>query len=110
MDNEATLALWADDGISLLPATKAIIGKPAIAQFLETVTLQLKGATMESFRMECFDVIVSNELASEWCTEHQVVRMGGGKPPFEGRGKMLLVLRRSATGVWKTEREMWDQE
>lgn len=109
MDNTATLALRAEDGISLLPSTEPIVGKAAVATFLENVTSQIKGATMESFDMECFDIIASGDFATEWCTEHQVVRLGEGKPPFDGRGRMLLVLRRSASGVWRIEREMWNQ-
>ena len=109
MDNAAALTLWADDGISLLPSTKPIVGKAAVTRFLDEVMTSIKGATMESFEMECFDAVVSNDLASEWCTEHQVVRLGGGKPPFDGHGKMLFVLRRGSDKLWRIEREMWNQ-
>jgi ketosteroid isomerase-like protein len=86
-----------------------MVGKAAITQFLAGVTSNLKGAAMESFQMECFDVVVSGDLASEWCTEHQVVRLGDGKAPFDGHGKMLFVLRRSSDKTWRIEREMWNQ-
>jgi uncharacterized protein (TIGR02246 family) len=109
MDNAATLALWADDGISLLPSTKPIAGKPAIAAFLESITASLQGAKMQKFEMECFAIDISGNLATEWCTEHQVVQLSGGKPPFDGRGKMLLVLRKGSDGAWRMEREMWNQ-
>jgi uncharacterized protein (TIGR02246 family) len=109
MDNAATLALWAEDGVSLLPSTKPIEGKAAIAAFLEGVTTQIHGAKMQEFKLECFAIDVSGELATEWCNEHQVVVMPGGKPPFDGRGKMLLVLRRGTDGHWRIEREMWNQ-
>ena len=109
MNNAATLALWAVDGISLLPSTTPIVGKPAIAAFLKNVTQSLSGTHMESFEMECSGIDVSGDLATEWCTEHQVVAMPGGKPPFDGRGKMLLVLRRAPDGQWLLEREMWNQ-
>lgn len=109
MDNAATLALWADDGISLLPSTKPIVGKPAIAAFLASVTAPLQGAKMQKFEMQCFDIEAAGDLATEWCTEHQVVQLPGGKPPFDGRGKMLLVLRKGSDGTWRMEREMWNQ-
>ncbi len=109
MDNAASIALWADDGISLLPSTKPIVGKRAIATFMDSVTAQLKGAKMEKFEMECFAIDISGDTASEWCSEHQVVLMPGGKPPFDGRGKMLLVLRRGLDGKWLLLREMWNQ-
>jgi uncharacterized protein (TIGR02246 family) len=109
MDNAAVVALWADDGISLLPSTKPIVGKVAIAAFIDSVTAQIKGAGMEKFELECFAIDVSGDTASEWCSEHQVVLMPGGKPPFDGRGKMLLVLRRGLDGKWRLQREMWNQ-
>jgi uncharacterized protein (TIGR02246 family) len=109
MDNAATLALWTEDGISLLPSTKPIVGKPAIAAFLENVTASIQGATMQKFEMSCFAVDVSGNLATEWCTEHQVVQLPGGKPPFDGHGKMLLVLRKGSDGNWRMEREMWNE-
>lgn len=109
MGNAATVALWADDGISLLPSTKPIVGKKAIAAFLDRVTAEIQGARMQKFEMECFAIDVSGDVASEWCSEHQVVLMPGGKPPFNGRGKMLLVLRRGLDGKWRLLREMWNQ-
>ncbi|MBB5346104.1 YybH family protein [Tunturibacter empetritectus] len=107
MDNAATVALWTEEGVSLLPSTKPIVGKAAIAAFLDRVTAQFPGARMEKFELKCFDIEVSGDLASEWCTEHQVVHMPDGKPPFDGRGRMLLVLRKSSEGRWRLEREMW---
>jgi ketosteroid isomerase-like protein len=109
MDNAAIVALWADDGISLLPSTKPVVGKAAIAAFIDSVTAQIKGAKMEKFELECFAIDVSGDIASEWCSEHQVVLMAAGKPPFNGRGKMLLVLRRGLDGEWRLLREMWNQ-
>jgi uncharacterized protein (TIGR02246 family) len=109
MDNKATLALWAEDGISLLPSTKPLEGKTAIGALLEGVTAQIHGAKMQEFKLECFAIEVAGDFASEWCNEHQVVVMPDGKPPFDGRGKMLLVLRRGTEGQWRIEREMWNQ-
>lgn len=109
MDNAGILALWADDGISLLPATQPIVGKKAIAKFLDQVMSSIPGARMQSFESECFDIAISGDWASEWCSEHQVVELGGGKPPFDGRGKMLFVLRRESDGRWRMTREMWNE-
>jgi uncharacterized protein (TIGR02246 family) len=108
MSNESILALWEEDGISLLPSTPPIIGKKAIAQFLTDVMSQLPGAKMESFECDCHDVEIAGSWASEWCTEHQIVRLAGDKT-FDGRGKMLLVLHRGADGRWRIRREMWNQ-
>ncbi len=109
MDNAATLALWADDGVSLLPDASPLLGKPAIAAFMDRVTASLKGAKMEKFEMQCSGIEVSGDLASEWCAEHQIVTLPGNQPPFDGHGQMLLVLRRDTQGDWRLIREMWVQ-
>jgi ketosteroid isomerase-like protein len=108
MDNTALLALWDEDGISLLPSIKPIVGKPAIASFLGDVMASLAGAHMTKFESACYDVRVNGDWASEWCTEHQIVDLGAGKAPFDGYGKMLFVLHRSA-GAWRIHEEMWNQ-
>lgn len=107
MDNKALLQLWDEDGISLLPQTPPIHGKAAIAAFLDRVSAQMPGARMKSFEMQCHDVTEGGDWASEWCEEHQIVQMPDGKPPFEGRGRMLFVLHRQKGGNWRLHREMW---
>ena len=109
MDNAAVLTLWEDDGVSLLPATPPIVGKKAISRFLDDVMAQIPGGRMEKFEMQCHDIEVAGDWGSEWCTEHQVVQFPGGKPAFEGWGKMLLVLHRDAGGKWRVREEMWNQ-
>lgn len=109
MDNAATLALWEEDGITLLPQTKPAVGRKAISAFLEEAMRQLPNARMEKFEMQCHDIAVSGDWASEWCQEHQRVQLGDGKPPFEGSGVLLLVLHRGADGKWRMKREMWNQ-
>lgn len=109
MDNAAALALWEDDGITLLPEVKPIVGKKAIAKFLDEVSSQLTGARMEKFEMQCFDIEVSGNLATEWCEEHQHVILPDGKPAFDGRGKMLLILHRGTDRKWRIRREMWNE-
>ncbi|MBA2683940.1 MAG: nuclear transport factor 2 family protein [Gemmatimonadaceae bacterium] len=108
MDTPATLALWDDEGVSLLPSTNPIRGKSAITKFMNDVMASLAGAHMTKFEGACFDIQQSGDWASEWCTEHQLVELGGGKPPFDGYGKMLLVLHRTA-GKWRLREEMWNQ-
>ncbi len=109
IDNDAMLALWEDDGISLLPQTPPIEGKAAIAKFLAGVTQQNPGMRMESFDNVCSGIEVAGDWASEWCLEHQVVSFADGKPRLDGRGRMLLILHRGADGRWRLRREMWNQ-
>ena len=106
MDNQALAALWAEDGITLLPETPPIVGKRAISAFVEKAIGQFPGAKMRSFTLSCADPIQSGQIATEWCFEHQVVDLGEGKT-FDGQGRMLLVLRRGADGQWRLLREMW---
>jgi ketosteroid isomerase-like protein len=109
MDNAATLALWEEDGITLLPQTKPAIGRKAISAFLDEAMKQLPNARMEKFEMKCHDIAASGDWASEWCEEHQRVQLGDGKPPFDGSGVLLLVLHRGVDGKWRMKREMWNQ-
>lgn len=108
MDNTATLALWDDAGISLLPSTKPIIGKPAMSRYMDDVMKQLVGATMESFALRCYDIVVAAPNATEWCIAHQVVILPSGQRKFDGWGKMLVVLRRGDDNKWRLLREMWN--
>jgi uncharacterized protein (TIGR02246 family) len=109
MNNAAVLALWEDDGVSLLPSTPPIVGKKAIGTFLDDVVAKYPGGTMKTFEMQCHDIQVSGDWGSEWCTEHQIVQFPGGKPPFDGWGKMLFVLHRGTDGKWRVKEEMWNQ-
>lgn len=108
MDNAASLAFWADDGISILPSAKVTRGKPAIAEYFAAVMKSIAGATMQSFDMRCFDLRTTGDLASEWCIEHQVVQLAD-KSIFDGWGKMAFVLRRNADGNWRLLQETWVQ-
>lgn len=107
MQNAAVLTLWEDDGVSLLPHQAPLVGKKAIAKFLDDVTAKYPGGKMATFEFECYDVRVDGRTASEWCTEHQVVRFAD-KPTFDGRGKMLLVLHKGDDGRWRLQKEMWN--
>jgi uncharacterized protein (TIGR02246 family) len=106
MDDQAILALWDDDGVSIVPPGPPLVGKNAIAAFLASVATQIKGARMQSFTMRCFDVRVSGTLASEWCVEHQVVRLADANL-FDGWGRMSFVLGKGADGRWRLKQEMW---
>ena len=109
MNNAAVLALWEDDGVSLLPSMPPIVGKKAIGKFLDDAVAAYPGGRMKTFEMQCHDIQVSGDWGSEWCTEHQIVQFPDGKPPFDGWGKMLFVLHRGADGKWRVKEEMWNQ-
>ena len=109
MDNAAVLSLWADDGISLLPATDPIIGKEAIGKFMNAVMGRMPGYHMQKMDVDFQGIEVSGDWASEWAEEHQVVQPPPGKRAIDSYGKLLLVLHREADGNWLITREMWNQ-
>jgi len=107
MDNDAILALWEDGGTSLLPDMPPIEGKPAMTSFLAGVDKQLRGARMRKFELACHAIQITGDWASEWCEEHQMISFANGRPPFNGTGRLLLVLHRGPNRVWRLSREMW---
>src|SRR5215467_7725823 len=109
MDNAAVMEMWADDGVSLLPATEPMIGKKAIAKFIDDVTAKMPGYHMEKIDIDFQGIEVSGDWASEWGFEHQIVKAPDDRPGFDGHGKLLLVLHREADGKWRIKREMWNQ-
>jgi ketosteroid isomerase-like protein len=109
MENTAIVGMWAEDGVSLLPEMPAIVGRKAIAKFIDDVVKQMPGYHMRTEELTFQGIEVSGDWASEWATEHQIVDPPPGKPVFEGYGKMLLVLHKESDGIWRLKREMWNQ-
>jgi len=109
MDNAAVMRLWADDGVSLLPETAPIQGKPAIAKFMDDAVAKMPGYRMEKIDVDFQGLEVSGDWASEWAFEHQIVRPPDDRSVFDGHGKILLVLHREDGGNWRIKREMWNQ-
>jgi uncharacterized protein (TIGR02246 family) len=109
MDNAAVLSMWAEDGISLLPTTDPIIGKEAIAKFMDEVMGRMPGYHLQKMDVDFQGIEVSGDWASEWAEEHQVVQPPPGKRVIDSYGKLLLVLHREADGNWRITREMWNQ-
>jgi len=107
MDSAGTVALWAEDGVSLLPDTAPMVGKQAIARFMDSVTKDLAGYHVTKEEIDWKDMRVSGEWASEWGIVHQEVMPPGEKPPIEVYGRIALVLHKEPGG-WKIEQEMWN--
>lgn len=108
MENSRVLALWASDGVSLLPGEKAIRGREALAGFLAQVKANTPGWKVIAQESSCHDITVHGDWASEWCETHQVASRPDGQPNWEGRGKMALVLEKQH-GRWVIRQEMWNQ-
>jgi uncharacterized protein (TIGR02246 family) len=109
MDTAGILGTWAEDGVSLMPGEAPLIGKKAIVTWMENILSQMPGYKVVKVEIDFHDLQISGDWASEWATEHQVVRPPDGKPLVDSRGKMALVLHREADGEWKVKQEMWNQ-
>jgi uncharacterized protein (TIGR02246 family) len=108
MDNAGVMAMWTEDGVTLLPGMAAVEGKKNIAKFLDDVVSQLKGYRVLEQKSEFRSIEISGDWAFEWGTTYQVVQPPDGKPTIANHGKILLVLHREANGEWKLKREMWN--
>ena len=106
MDNAGVVALWAEDGVSLLPDTAPIAGKKNIAAFMDKVTTDLAGYHVTREDIAWQDMRVAGQWASEWGIVHQEVQPPGEKPMIEIYGRIAMVLHREAGG-WKIVQEMW---
>ncbi len=108
MDTAGILALWAEDGVDLMPGDAPMIGRKKISAWVEDILAKMPGYKVTKQEMEFHDIQVCGDWASEWASEHQVVQPPEGKPPIESYGKMALVLHREANGEWKVQQEMWN--
>lgn len=108
MDTAGIFALWADDGVDLMPGEAPLIGKKTIQAWVENIVSKMPGYKVVKQEMQFHDIAVSGDWASEWALDHQVVQPPGGKEPIETWGKMALVLHRDGSGQWKVKQEMWN--
>ncbi|HYL61473.1 MAG TPA: nuclear transport factor 2 family protein [Candidatus Methylomirabilis sp.] len=108
MDTQGIFALWADDGVDLMPGEAPMVGKKVIQSWVENILAKMPGYKVTKQEMEFHDIQVSGDWASEWALEHQVVQPPDGKEPIETWGKMALILHREASGQWKIKQEMWN--
>jgi uncharacterized protein (TIGR02246 family) len=108
MDTPGILALWAEDGVDLMPGDAAMVGRKKISAWVEEIVTKMPGYKVIKQDMEFHDIHPCGDWASEWATEHQVVQPPDGKPVIESYGKMALVLHREANGEWKVQQEMWN--
>ena len=108
MDTAGILALWAEDGVDLMPGDAAMMGRKKISAWVEDIVAKMPGYKVTKQEMEFHDIHVCGEWASEWATVHQEVQPPDEKPLIESYGKTALVLHREASGEWKVQQEMWN--
>jgi ketosteroid isomerase-like protein len=110
MDNARILALWADDGVTLLPGMAPVEGKINVAAFMQRAIASMPGFHVTEQHTDFRNIEISGDWASEWGLAHQVATPPGGKAPIEVHGKILLVLHRDSAGAWKIKQEMWNDD
>jgi ketosteroid isomerase-like protein len=108
MDNPAIIAMWAEDGVSLLPSMAPMVGRATIGKFINDISAQMPGYKIVRERIDFRDIQVSGDWASEWGIETQGLQPPNNQPTMEGYGKILFVLHKDATGQWKIQQEMWN--
>jgi len=107
MDNPAIIAMWAEDGVSLLPSMPPMVGRAAIGQFINDISAQMPGYKIVREKIDFHDIQVSGDWASEWGLETQGLQPPN-QPVMEGYGKLLFVLHKDSSGQWKIQQEMWN--
>ena len=108
MDQQTSASLWADDGVDLIQGLQPMIGKKAIADWLEGLPAQLQGAKMLYCKVDWCDIRIEGNFAYEWAITRQKIEMPAPHDPIESEGKMLLILKRQTDGTWRQEVESWN--
>lgn len=108
MDHSAAAALWAADGVDLLPSMAPMVGKDKIFEWLNSLSPQLAGAKMLDCSVEWRDIQIHGDLAYEWGINRQKIEFPPPKKTFQNEGKILLILKRQADGSWKIAMESWN--
>ena len=107
MDHPAIIAMWAEDGVSLLPSMAPLVGRAAIGKFINEIAAQMPGYKIVREKIDFHDIEVSGDWASEWGIETQGLQPPN-QPSMEGYGKILFVLHKDSSGRWKIQHEMWN--
>ncbi len=108
MDHPASAALWAADGVDLLPGMQPMLGQPKIAEWLNSLTPQLAGAKVIYCTVDWQDIQVHGDIAYEWGINRQKIEFPAPQKPFVGEGKILLILKRQSDASWKIALESWN--
>lgn len=106
MDNEAVIAMWANDGVDMMPGQTPIVGKEEIARFIRDMGTKLKGYKVLKHATEYHVISQSGNTVAEWLTAKQTVSPPDGGKNLEASGRIVLVLEKGAAG-WKIKSEMW---
>jgi uncharacterized protein (TIGR02246 family) len=106
-DDAAVMKLWADDSVDLLPGMQPLVGKTAIARWLEGISQRFRGTKVTRYEIHFEKIRINGDWAYEWGNSEETIVDPAGKT-FENPGKITLILRRQMDGQWKIYEEMWN--
>lgn len=107
-DFNATAALWADNGVDLLPGLAPMVGKTKITAWLESLRPQTEGGRMRYCTIDWQDIQIHKDVAYEWGINRQLIEYPPPRKSAPNEGKILYILRRQADGTWKIALESWN--
>jgi len=108
MDPMATMSLWAEDGVDLLPGMEPMVGKSVISQWLKGLLEQMKGVKVLQCDVDWKQIEIKDDVAYEWGINTQTVSLPDRPEPQKNEGKITLILRRQPSGQWKLVLESWN--
>src|SRR5581483_5838373 len=80
------------------PGLPPMVGKAKISAWLDSLTPQLAGAKMDYCTVDWQDIRIQGDLAYEWGINRQKIEFPAPGKPFEGNGKILLILKLQQDG------------
>lgn len=107
-DFAATAALWADNGVDLLPGLPPMVGRAKIAAWLESLRPQLEGSQMKYCTIDWQDIQIHNDVTYEWGINRQLIEYPPPKKSVPNEGKILFILKLQTDGRWKIALEAWN--
>jgi uncharacterized protein (TIGR02246 family) len=108
MDPMATMSLWAEDGVDLLPGMEPMVGKSVISQWHKGLLEQMKGVKVLQCDVDWKQIEIKDDVAYEWGINTQTVSLPDRPEPQKNEGKITLILRRQPSGQWKLVLESWN--
>jgi uncharacterized protein (TIGR02246 family) len=104
-DTDRTLSYWSDDAVVYPPGRAAIVGKPAIREYV-VQSFQVPGFGI-SWKTTGVEVASGGDLAYATGTNRVTFTGPDGKPAAV-EGKAVTVWRREPSGDWKCVVDIWN--
>ncbi len=105
-NNDAILAMYADDVISLPSYNPMLKGKSALKKQMEMD--ENDNMKMKDFELTTLEVFSSGDYAYEVGKYNLSMEMDGGAESWTDNGKYLTVYEKQSDGSWKVKVETWN--